>query len=158
MITDFASSYDGTNTYTVRTIPKIDEISINSLYMNGGLIITIYGEGFGLNPTDNTVTVDDVACSVCMATDTMIKCSLNEKSTTTTASYFVGGMGARGKEYSGISSSASITQNSTYTDIYFTDIESRRSTSDSSFVREVEYWFVPPQNGDYIFHASCDNR
>lgn len=159
LLTDYAYSYDGTSTYTVRTIPKVDSVSLNSFYSAGGQVVTVTGEGFGITPADNTVMIDDVECVVYEATDTQLKCVLDEKTTTTTDTYFVGGTGARVKEYSQISSASSITANSAYTDTYFTDIESRRNTDDDdySMVRTLNYWFVPPQDGDYIFHASCDD-
>lgn len=159
LLTDFAYSYDGTNSYTVRTIPNVDKISSSSFYVAGGQVITITGTGFGINPEDNTVMVDDVECVVYESSDTQLKCVLDEKTTTTTDTYFAGGTGARVREYIGVSRVSDITNDTPYLDRYFTDIESRRNTDDddNAMVRQLEYWFVPPQDGDYIFHASCDD-
>jgi hypothetical protein len=69
-------------------------------------------------------------------------------------------MGAHVKEYKGYSSISSISDTTAVTqEIYYTDIESRRNTDDEdhSLVRTLEFWFVPPKTGGYIFHASCDD-
>jgi hypothetical protein len=158
LVHDLAKSYDGTNEYVVRTIPSISEVSSNSFYKAPGAIVTIKGDGFDQDPTKNTVTVDDVTCEVFESTMTHLKCTLGEKTTTSSATSFVGGTGARVKEYSGYSS---ITDSTTATNtLYYTDIDARRNSDadDDALVRVVEGWFVPPQTGGYIFHASCDDQ
>ena len=160
LVTDFAKSYDGTNEYVIRTIPSVTEVSASTLYKAPGGILTIKGEGFDVTSSNNEVKVDDVTCTVFEATSSHLRCSLAEKSTTTSATNFVGGIGARVKEYSGYSDVSKIPDlNSPTSTLYYTDIESRRYTDDedNSLVRTLEYWFVPPQTGGYIFHASCDN-
>jgi hypothetical protein len=159
-ISEWAKSFDGTSEYLIRTIPSIDEVTHSELYKAPGGIITIKGDGFSNTPSENTVTVDDVDCSVLEASDTQIRCQLAEKTVDTTATEFVGGMGAHVKEYKGYSAISSISGTTAVTkEIYYTDIESRRNTDDedNSLVRTLEFWFVPPKTGGYIFHASCDD-
>ena len=141
-------------------IPEIVSVSTNTLYKAGGGILTITGQGFDLTPSNNVVMVDDVSCTVFESTGDQIRCVLAEKTTTTTATLFVGGTGARVKEYYNVRKAdltSSITP--TYTK-YYTDIESRRNddTSDPQYTRTIETWFVPPQTGGYIFFASCDDN
>lgn len=159
-ISEWAKSFDGTSEYLIRTIPSIKEVTHSELYKALGGIITIKGDGFSNTPSENTVTVDDVNCNILEASDTQIRCQLEEKTTVTSGTEFVGGMGAHVKEYKGYSAISSVSDSTTVTqEIYYTDIESRRNTDDedNSLVRIIEYWFVPPKTGGYIFHASCDD-
>ena len=160
LLTNFAKSYDGTNIYTIKMIPEIISVSSNTFYNAAGGVLTITGYGFDLTPTNNVVMVDDVACTVFESTQNEIKWVLAEKTTTTTATIFSGGSGARVKEYYGLASSA-VTDTTIPTKTqYYTDIESRRNddTSDPQYTRIIETWFVPPQTGGYIFFASWDDN
>ena len=159
LFTNFAQSYDGTNPFTVKMIPEVVSVSSNTLYKASGGILTISGFGFDLTPSNNLVMVDDVSWAVFESTDTQIRWVLGEKQTTTSATTFVGGSGARVKEYYGLRKS-SVTDSSSPTKTkYYTDIESRRNddTNDPQYTRIIESWFVPPQTGGYIFFASWDD-
>jgi hypothetical protein len=160
LVTDWAKSFDGTSEYTVRTMPLIEETSHSELYKAAGGIITIDGQGFSDTPSEISVTVDDVNCNVFEASSTKIKCSLDEKTTDTTASHFVGGMTAKVEEYLGTSSASDISSLTPDQTLYYTDIDSRRNSDedDNAMVRIIEYWFVPPMTGGYIFHAACDDN
>ena len=76
LVSDFAKSYDGTDEYVVRTVPKVDSISSNEFYKAGGAILTISGEGFDLTEDNNQVKVDDLDCTIIKSTSTSIKCLL----------------------------------------------------------------------------------
>ena len=127
LLTNFAKSYDGTNTYTIKMIPEIISVSSNTFYNAAGGVLTITGYGFDLTPSNNVVMVDDVACTVFESTENQIKWVLAEKTTTTTATIFSGGSGARVKEYYGLASSAVTDSTSPTKTQYYTDIESRRN-------------------------------
>ena len=56
-VSDFAKSFDGISSYTVRSIPKITAISHQSLNTATGSIISITGEGFSSIASENSVDV-----------------------------------------------------------------------------------------------------
>ena len=157
LISDFAYSYDASSKYLVRTIPKIDLLQTNTLFKAEGSIISIRGEGFYPDISKNEVTVDDLACTVLEASETEIKCSLPEKTATTSGNLFVGSTGARVKIYS--EAKTSITGSSTSVrEDYFTDLTSvRNALEEGEKTRVAETWFVPPQDGNYTFYAICDD-
>jgi hypothetical protein len=159
LITDFAYSYDGSETYLVRSVPKVNSVSSNTLYKAAGSVLTISGEGFDPTIENNSVKVDDLDCKVFEASTTQLKCVLPAKTTTTTGTEFVGGIGANSVEYDGLVNSeiaSAINPSPIYK--HFTDIESRRNVYNGKMTRTIQAWFVPPQTGDYVFHASCDNH
>lgn len=159
LVTDLAKSYDGAKEYLIRTIPSVNGVSAHTLYKAGGGILIIKGDGFRAKVSENEVTVDGVVCKVFEASETQLKCVLEAKTGDTTGTAFVGGTGARVKEFSGYTTSTVKPTTIPTKTLYYTDIESRRDSdeNDQSLVRVVEGWFVPPQNGKYIFHAACDD-
>ena len=103
------------------------------------------------------VTFDDLTCDVVDFSSTHITCQLPEKTTTTTASYFVGGQGARVKAYSSGRSGLDETATPIYETV-FTDLDVEKNTIvDTPETRVVETWFVPPQDGNYTILALCDD-
>ena len=155
LISDFAYSYDASSKYLVRTIPKIDLLQTNTLFKAEGSIISIRGEGFYPDISKNEVTVDDLACTVLEASETEIKCSLPEKTATTSGNLFVGSTGARSKVYSLDKNSINDSSKSVREE-YFTDLTSVRNTisdGQGERTRVIETWFVPPQDGNYTFYA-----
>lgn len=155
--TDFSKSFDGDSEYTVRSIPSVNSVSTNTLYQASGAIITVKGDGFSPFATENTVTVDGLDCSVLSSTQSEIVCQLPENASPSTATEFVGGTGAREYRYLNTYISQINADTVPSSVSYFTDIESRRNVEDDRFTRSLEYWFVPPQTGNYTFHAACDD-
>ena len=56
-ISEFAKSFDGTNSYLVKTVPRINGISHDTINTIDGSIITISGEGFSSTPSENVVSI-----------------------------------------------------------------------------------------------------
>lgn len=161
-ISDFAKSFDGTSTYTVRRVPKITEVSHSQVNTKTGSIITITGEGFFYDPALTTVKVEENACKVHSLSDTEIKCQLEvTKSDFSDVTVFSGGIGAHVIEYDGITSE-NIDGSSIPIYKHFTDITARPYSNDHEGVkkltRQITTWFIPPQDGDYTFHGSCDAK
>jgi len=157
-ISEFATSYDQDTTYQVRTVPKIDLIKTNTLYKAPNTLFTVRGEGFDPEESNNSVMIDDLSCTVLESSSTEIKCLLPEKTTDTTQDLYIGGTGARVKEYKETKGQISTTS-TPLAEGYMTDLGSIRGTIDTSTTRTkvVETWFVPPQDGDYVFYAVCDD-
>ena len=64
---------DGTNgkfTYVL----SVSGISPKQGSLSGGTVLTISGEGFSTNVTQNTVRLGDVQCGVFESTETQMKC------------------------------------------------------------------------------------
>jgi len=72
-------SFDGTDCYTARVLPVMEEVSSSSGYLAGGQKITIKGNGFNYG-TVNTL-IDGVACSEVSKTDTEFVCTTGAAST-----------------------------------------------------------------------------
>ena len=162
LVSDFAKSYDGTTEYTIRSVPKIDAVSHHDINTQSGSIITITGEGFALEESGNTVTVGGNACEIIESTSTDITCQITvSNSDFTGTTEFVGGIGAHSTEYDTIYNSQIASTTVSSVSKHLTDMTSRSNMNDdedsTDFTRTVEGWFVPPQDGDYIFHATCDD-
>ncbi|CAI2373695.1 unnamed protein product [Moneuplotes crassus] len=160
LVSDFAKSFDGTNAYTVRSVPKIESIYPNTLNPVNGTIINIRGEGFSPLSSENIVDVQGNACQILEVSETDIRCQV----TVTTSDYssttdFVGGLGAHAIEYDGIVSTEISGTTITPVAKHFTDLVSRTNTNENEnrMTRSIEAWFVPPQDGSYIFHGACDD-
>ena len=153
----FAYSYDNGTEYLVRAIPTVELLQGNTFYKAGGTIVTLRGTSFSQQVGGNVVTFDDLVCTVLDFSSTHITCQLPEKTTTTTSSYFVGGLGARVKAYSSGRSGLDESDTPIYETV-FTDLDVERNAMiDTPETRVVETWFVPPQDGNYTFLALCDD-
>ena len=153
----FAYSYDNGTEYLVRAIPTVESLQGNTFYKAGGTIVTLRGTGFSQQVGGNVVTFDDLTCTVLDFSSTHITCQLPQKTTTTSSSYFIGGLGARVKAYSSGRSGLDGSAAPIYETV-FTDLDAERDTIVSvPGARVVETWFVPPQDGNYSFLALCDD-
>jgi hypothetical protein len=159
-IEDWAKTSDGDYEYTMRIIPKVNGLSSNELYKNPGSIVTVEGEGFDPIAENNEVQIDDLACDVIEASTNSITCQLPEKTSDTTASFYIGGTGAHAKEYKGVNSNSVSGSTTPTRETLFTDLEGIRGNPyiSGAYSRSLETWFIAPRDGDYVFHASCDDR
>lgn len=75
-------NWAGTDCWTIRIHPKIDSISANTGFLNGGQTLVISGQG--LTGASKTVTVDGVACTIIEAasSDTELRCTTGKKAST----------------------------------------------------------------------------
>lgn len=153
-ISEFAKSFDGTNSYTIRNIPKVTAVSHHELSTATGSIITISGEGFSPITSENTVDVGGNACLALEASETDITCQVTISNSDYSGTIdFVGGLGANVVEYEDIVNSE-ITIDHTPVHKHLSDFTVRTGVNEGKLTRTVEAWFIPPQSGDYIFHGS----
>ena len=66
------------NCYKLKTVPKIDSVSMNEGYITGGQTLTIKGHGLYSEEGDITVEVDGHVCKVKSYTNKEITCETSE--------------------------------------------------------------------------------
>ena len=64
---------DGTNA-TFTSVLSVSGVTPKRGSLNGGTVLTITGEGFGSNNTNNIVMLGDVQCEVIESTENEMKC------------------------------------------------------------------------------------
>lgn len=75
-------SFDNSQCYNVKTVPKIDSISAQAGYTSGGQPLTI--TGFGLDGDNVDVKVDGVPCSVISQSSNKVTCITGPRSAAST--------------------------------------------------------------------------
>jgi hypothetical protein len=158
-------NFAGTDCWTVRIHPRIDNISNHSGYVDGGQTLQI--SGLGLGGKNISVTVDGVACLVnpAASTATTITCETQPKGSPSLVNFKQpGNYGATHRFYNPTDVNAApgwsgFTDGKTTPTLSLaTTLELQTTFWDQKAGNSFDGWFLAPETGEYKFYLSADDQ
>ena len=154
--------FDGSECWTIRTHPSIDEISKSEGFIAGGQRLKIWGQGLKGTGTDIQVTVDGVECEIKSVTSELIVCKTGETDTPSVTGVSQPSVpGLRYKLHDPDDESQRVYIN-TLTNYPVTEeglLTSFETVQDTLFKagRLITGYFKAPATGNFRFKLSCDD-
>jgi hypothetical protein len=149
---------NGTN-YLFRIFPKIDSISANDGFVNGGRILTISGKGFKMD--DTKVFIDNTEClNLRDISSTSITCTTKVTTFNPSLTEYYGSRGLRHKRWKLASFSFAALTTKMLEQPYYDDIALETTIKpeiELQFGTQMEGLFRAPVTGKYKFYSASDD-
>jgi hypothetical protein len=147
--------------YYFRIFPKIDTISVNEGFVNGGRIITITGKGFKID--DTKVYIDETEClDYKDISSTSITCTTNKTTINASKLEFWSSRGLRHKRWKmTIFTFAALAAKISETTPDYNDIALETTIKpeiELQFGTQMEGYFRAPVTGKYKFYSASDDN
>jgi len=146
--------------FNVRIHPALNNLSALSGYVDGQ-ILTLTGNGFGIDASKVSIEYKNLKCKVLSLTDTEVKCELEADSTPVSDTMFIGGAGLEHRFYSVSYTPNALKARANYPNndspVISTTLNTENQFELEAYSQRLAGLFFAPKTGTYTFYLSSDD-